>query len=66
VGFLIAGYILGFNAFKNIWIISVASITTFLIVEPLTAYTLFKQMPTTGSIIGFILGVLGFIAAIFL
>lgn len=64
-GFLVAGYMLGFNSFKNIWVISIASITAILIIEPLLAYSLFKQMPTKGAIIGFILGVLGFIAALF-
>ena len=64
-GFLIAGYMLGFNAFKNIWAISIASITAILIIEPILAYSFFKQTPTTGAIVGFILGVLGFIAALF-
>jgi len=63
-GFLIAGYMFGFSAFKNIWIISVASITSVLIVEPVMAYAFFQQMPTRGAIVGFILGVAGFISAI--
>ncbi len=65
-GFLIAGYTLGFNAFKNIWIVSVVSITSIIIVEPVMAITLFHQIPTKGAIIGFVLGVLGFLAAVFL
>ncbi len=63
-GFLIAGYILGYSAFKNIWIVSVTSITSILIVEPILAYAFFQQMPTTGAIVGLIFGVLGFISAI--
>jgi len=65
-GFLIAGYVLGFGAFKNIWIVSAISITSILIVEPILAWTFFHQMPTTGAVIGFVLGAIGLFAAIFL
>jgi len=64
-GFLIAGYMLGFKAFKNIWIVSVASITSILIVEPLLAWTIFKQAPTSGAIVGFILGAIGLFVSLF-
>lgn len=64
-GFLIAGYMLGFTAFKNIWIVSVVSITSILIMEPVLAYAIFKQLPTKGAIIGLVLGFFGFIATIF-
>lgn len=64
-GFLIAGYMLGFNAFKNIWIVSVASITSILIAEPILAWTIFHQVPTIGAIIGFILGAIGLFLSIF-
>ena len=63
-GFLIVGYMLGFSAFKNIWIVSVTSITSILIMEPILAYTIFNQLPTKGAIIGFILGVIGFVASV--
>jgi hypothetical protein len=65
-GFLIAGYMLGLKAFQNIWIVSVTSITSILIMEPILAYTVFQQLPTKGAIIGLILGVLGFISTILL
>lgn len=61
-GFLIAGYILGFKAFKNIWIVSATSITSVLILEAVLAVIIFGQLPTTGAAIGFVLGVAGFIA----
>ncbi len=64
-GLLIAGYMFGFNAFKNIWIVSVTSITSILIIEPILAYMIFQQLPTKGAIIGLILGTLGFIMTIF-
>ncbi|MCX6764384.1 MAG: hypothetical protein NTU58_01615 [Candidatus Nealsonbacteria bacterium] len=62
--FLIAGYMFGFKYFKNIWIVSVTSITSILIMEPILAYTIFHQLPTKGALIGLILGALGFISAI--
>lgn len=64
-GFLIAGYMLGFNVFKNIWIVSVASITSILIVEPILAWIIFHQVPTIGAILGFILGAIGLFLSIF-
>ncbi|HOX60543.1 MAG TPA: hypothetical protein PLV72_00870 [Candidatus Magasanikbacteria bacterium] len=64
-GFLISGYILGINAFKNIWVMSVVSITSIIILEPILGWTFFAQLPTTGAVIGFVLGVIGLFAAIF-
>lgn len=32
---LIAGYMLGYKSFKNIWIVSALSITSILLMEPL-------------------------------
>ena len=63
---LITGYFTGFGAFKNIWIVSVISITSILIIEPTLAYTIFHQLPTKGATLGFILGALGFIMALFI
>lgn len=64
--FLILGYILGFSKFKNIWIVSITSITSILIVEPILAYTIFHQLPTRGAVLGFIFGTLGFLVALFI
>jgi hypothetical protein len=62
--FLITGYMFGFKSFKNIWIVSVVSITSILIMEPILAYTIFHQLPTKGALIGLILGALGFLSTI--
>ena len=62
---LVMGYILGYKGYQNLWIVTVVSITTLLIAEPLVIYIFFNQIPTTGALIGFILGILGLIAAIF-
>jgi hypothetical protein len=64
-GFLITGYMLGFKAFQNIWVVSVTSITSILIVEPIMAVTIFQQTPTAGAIVGFILGAIGLFVALY-
>lgn len=64
-GFLMLGYMLGFSVFQNIWIVSAASITTILIIEPILAWVVFQQVPTIGALIGFILGAIGLFIAIF-
>lgn len=61
-GLLIAGYMLGYKSFKNIWIVSALSITSILIMEPLVAYLVFKTLPTRGALIGLVMGALGFLA----
>lgn len=64
---LIYGYSLGYVSYKkNIWIISAISVTTILIIEPMVALLLFKQTPTFGALIGFILGAIGLVITIFL
>ncbi|MFA5778331.1 MAG: hypothetical protein WC870_02490 [Candidatus Paceibacterota bacterium] len=62
---LLFGYMLGLRSFKNIWIVSAISITSILISEPIINYFVTHQLPTTGALIGFILGILGFFSAIF-
>ena len=63
-GFLIAGYMLGFKSFQNIWIVSAASITSILIIEPILAWAIFQQIPTKGALLGLIFGAAGFLSAI--
>ncbi len=63
-GLLLAGYILGYKSFQNIWIVSAVSITSILVVEPFLDYTLFQQLPTKGALIGLILGVIGFVVTL--
>ena len=61
---LVGGYMLGYLYFKNIWIIVVISLATLAIGEPLLAAFLFNDTPTTGSIIGLVLGVLALFSAV--
>lgn len=62
----LSGYIFGLPVFKNIWIVSVISITSILIVEPIAIYLMTQQLPTRGGLIGFVLGTLGLLATLFL
>ena len=62
--FLLYGYMIGYSAFKNIWIVSIISITSILIIEPVLAYLIFKELPTRGAFIGLVFGTLGFISSL--
>lgn len=62
---LLAGYFIGIQVFKNIWIVSVISILSILLVEPALAYLIFKQFPTNGALLGFVLGAVGLLATVF-
>ena len=64
-GTVLFGYMLGINVFKNIWVVSVISITSILLMEPILAWVFFKQIPTPGAIVGFILGAIGLFTATF-
>jgi drug/metabolite transporter (DMT)-like permease len=61
---LVYGYTFGYQAFKNIWIVTGISIASILVVEPLVAWLLFQEMPTTGAFIALVLGVIGIITSI--
>ncbi len=63
---LLFGYILGTRSFHSIWIVSVISITSILIAEPILNYIIFQELPARGALIGLIFGILGFIATFIL
>lgn len=56
---LVAGYMMGIRLLRNIWVVSVVSITSILIVEPIADYAIFLQLPTLGALIGFVLAAAG-------
>ncbi len=64
--FLVYGYIYGYQAFKNIWIVTALSVAGILIVEPIIAWFLFHEVPTVGASIGLLCGVLGLLATVFI
>ena len=61
---LIFAYWMGYHVVGNIWVVTIASITSILILEPIVVFAMFKEIPSRGAIIGFVLGTMGFIAAI--
>lgn len=63
-GLLVAGYMLGFKSFKDIWVVTVISIVSIIFVEPIINYLIFQELPNMGTTIGFILGILGLISMI--
>ena len=63
---LLSGYMVGYRAFQNIWIVSAISITSILLIEPALAFALFRQIPTRGALLGLIFGTAGFASALFL
>jgi hypothetical protein len=65
-GFLIAGYMLGFKSFKDIWVVSVISIIAIIFMEPIINYSIFRELPTTGTTVGLIFGLLGLLSMVVL
>ena len=61
---LLAGYVMGYVAFRNIWLILVISVCSIVIVEPLLIRLWFQELPTQGAWIGMALGVLGLVVAV--
>lgn len=61
---LIFAYWLGYRATGNIWVVTVASLTLLLILEPIVIYAMLNELPERGAIIGFILGATGLIATV--
>jgi len=61
---LIVAYWMGYHVVGNIWVVTIASLTSILVLEPIVVFAMFHELPSRGAIIGFILGALGFIAAL--
>ena len=62
--FLIGGYMLGYLSFRNIWIISVMSLTAILVMEPIISFAIFHQWPTRGAWVGLAFGIVGLISTL--
>ena len=63
---LIFAYWLGYQGTGNIWVVTVASLTLLLILEPIVIYAMLKELPGPGALIGFILGAIGLLATLVL
>ena len=62
---LLVGYVIGLQAYKNIWIVSVLSWTSILLVEPICVMAFFKQLPTQGAVLGGLCGLVGMLCSVF-
>lgn len=65
-GLLIAGYMLGFKSFKDIWIVSVISIIAIIFFEPIINYSIFQELPGRGATAGLVFGILGLLSMVLL
>lgn len=63
---LIFAYWLGYQGTGNIWVVTVASLTLLLILEPIVIYAMLQELPGRGALIGFLLGAVGLLATLVL
>ncbi|EIK72772.1 hypothetical protein PseBG33_3268 [Pseudomonas synxantha BG33R] len=54
------------RAVGDIWIVTVVSVTSLLLLEPMVVWSLFHEAPGRGALVGFCLGALGMLATIVL
>lgn len=59
---LLVAYTVGYQAAKNIWVVTAASVGSILVVEPVLAWIFFHQLPERGALAGLVLGAAGLIA----
>lgn len=50
---LVFAYWLGYQGTENIWMVTIASLTLLLILEPIVIYAMLKELPERGAAIGF-------------
>lgn len=58
---LIAGYMIGYRAFASIWLVTVISVSSLLIIEVALCYLMFEESPSLGAKLGLVCGALGFL-----
>lgn len=61
---LLIAYHAGYREGKNIWIVSAASVSSIVLMEPLLAYMFFRELPERGPLVGIILGSVGLVATL--
>lgn len=62
---LLIGYYFGQKAFGSMWPVMAASITSILIVEPVTIWLLFGDLPSRITLVSMILGTIGLALTLF-
>ena len=63
---LLGAYWLGYVSVGDIWVVTVVSVTSMLLVEPVVVWAMFHEAPGRGALIGFVLGALGMLATVLL
>ena len=64
--FLLGAYWLGYRAVGDIWTVTVVSVISLLLLEPIVVWCLFQEAPGRGALIGFCLGALGMLSTVLL
>jgi hypothetical protein len=63
---LLGAYWLGYVAVGDIWVVTVVSVTSLLLLEPMVVWSIFHEAPKRGALIGFCLGALGMLSTVLL
>ncbi len=58
------GYIYGYKYFEKIWVITIISWSSILIIEPALNYLIFKEMPAGNTLVASLLAVAAIIVSI--
>ena len=61
---LIAGYVLAYKIWRDIWIVSALSICTVLLAEPAVVYALYREWPVRGAALGMLFGLSGLVCTL--
>ena len=62
--FITIGYIYGFRYFNKIWVVTIISWSSIIMIEPILNYFLFKELPSGKILISAILAILAIIISI--
>lgn len=62
---LLLGYHYGYKAFGNMWAVMVVSVTSILLVEPMTIWLMFREVPSGLTIVSMTLGAAGLAVAMY-
>lgn len=62
----VGGVLAGLSGGGYIWVVTVVSVTSLLLLEPVVIWGLFQEFPGRGALIGFCLGALGMLATVLL
>lgn len=58
------GYIYGYKYFEKIWIITIISWSSILIIEPVLNYLIFKELPVGNTLVASVLAVVAIIVSV--